>query len=403
MRLTFLSTSGHLGGAEASLRDVLASLRQARPTWTLTLVAPRDGRLVSEVRRNGVETVVLPFPPALARFGERGSASGGGRAAASLVHAALATPGYLIRLWATLRAQRADVIHANGLKAHLLAAAAKPAGTALLWHMHDYLQRRPLSARLLRRLAGRCDAVLANSESVAQDVRGVLGARVAVSVMYNGIDLDRFRPEGPMVDLDELAGLPAAAAGVVRVGLVAVMAQWKGHGLFLEALARLPPDGPVRGYIVGGPIYDTEASQHQLEELRARARALGLEGRVGFTGFVDAPEHAMRALDVVVHASTEPEPFGLVIAEAMACGRAVIASRAGGAAEIVEDGVDGLSFSPGRADQLASAIARLAADRDQRRRLGDAAGRHAVRFDRRRLADTLVPLYERLAAVPARR
>ena len=397
MRLTFLSTSGHLGGAEASLRDVLASLRQARPAWTLALVVPRDGRLASEARRLGVETVVLPFPPALARFGEHGSASGGARVAARLAHAALATPGYLIRLRATLRAQRADVIHANGLKAHLLAAAAKPAGTTLLWHMHDYLQSRPLSARLLGRLANRCDAVLANSESVAVDVRGVLGNRVTVSTMYNGIDLDRFSPEGPTLDLDELAGLPAAAEGVVRVGLVAVMARWKGHDLFLEALARLPSDSAVRGYIVGGPIYDTEASQRRLEELRARAGVLGLEDRVGFTGFADAPERAMRALDVVVHASTEPEPFGLVIAEAMACGRAVIASRAGGAAGIVEEGVDGLSFSPGDADQLASAIARLAADRDERRRMGDAAGRRAVRFDRRRLADTLVPLYERLA------
>ena len=396
MRLTFLSTSGHLGGAEASLRDMLASLRQARPAWTLFLVAPRGGRLVSQVQRLGVETIVLPFPPALARFGEHGSAVGGGNAVARLGRAAMATPGYLRRLRATLRAGQTDVVHANGLKAQMLAAAATPRGAALVWHMHDYLQPRPLSARVLRRLVSRCDAILANSESVARDVRGVFGNRVPVSTMYNGIDLERFTPEGPTVDLDQLAGLPAAADGVVRVGLVAVMARWKGHDLLLEALARLRSNTAVRGYIVGGPLYDTAASQRSLDELRARARALGLEGRVGFTGFVEAPEDAMRALDVVVHASTEPEPFGLVIAEAMACGRPVIASRAGGAAEIVEPGVDGLSFSPGDVGQLAGAIARLAADPDERRRLGDAAARGARRFDRRRLADTLVPLYERL-------
>ena len=400
MRLTYLSTSGHLGGAEVSLCDVLACLRQARPSWRLALVVPRDGRLADAARGLGVETVVLPFPPALARFGERGATPGSVRTAARLGRAVVATPAYLARLRRLLLAQRADVIHTNGLKAHLLGAAAKPPGTALLWHMHDYLRARPLSARLLTWLAGRCDAVLAASESVAVDVRGVLGKRVVVSAMHNGIDLDRFRPEGPTVNLDELAGLPAAGAGVVRVGLVAVMSRWKGHELFLAALALLPPDLPVRGYIVGGPIYDTEASQHRLEALRARASELGLERRVGFTGFIDAPEEAMRALDVVVHASTEPEPFGLVIAEAMACGRAVIASRAGGAAELVEDGMDGLTFRPGDAEQLATRIARLAADPDARRRLGETAGRRAVRFDRRRLADTLVPLYERLA--PAR-
>ena len=396
MNCTFLSTSGHLGGAEASLRDVLASLRQARPDWTMVLVAPQDGRLVRDVRRLGVDTVVLPFPPALARFGEHGSTSGGGIAGAGLGRAALATPGYLRRLRATLRAAQTDVVHANGVKAHLLAAVAKPRGAALVWHMHDYLQTRPFSARVLGRLAARCNAMLANSESVAWDMRGVFGDRVPVVTMYNGIDLDRFTPEGPTLDLDELAGLPAAADGVIRVGLVAVMARWKGHHLFLEALARLPSDTAVRGYVVGGPIYDTPASQHSLDELRARARTLGLDGRVGFTGFVDAPEQAMRALDVVVHASTEPEPFGLVIAEAMACGRAVVASRAGGAAEIVEDGVDALTFLPGDADQLVGRITRLAADPDERRRLGDAARRRAIRFDRRLLADTLVPLYTRL-------
>ena len=397
MRLTFLSTSGHLGGAEASLRDMLASLRQARPGWTLVLVAPRDGRLVHEAQRLGVETVVLPFPPALARFGEYGSGARGVLGAVRLVRAAMTIPGYVWRLRATLREPRTDVVHANGLKVHLLAAAAKPSGAALVWHMHDYLQTRPLSARLLGWLVCRCDAILANSESVSRDVRGVFGDR-GVTTLHNGVDLDRFRPEGPIVDLDQLAGLSPAPVGVVRVGLVATMARWKGHNLFLDALAALPPTTPVRGYVVGGPIYDTAASQQPLDELRARALSLGLEGRVGFTGFVEAPEEAMRALDVVVHASTAPEPFGLVIVEAMACGRPVIASRAGGAAEIVEEGVDGVSFAHGDAAQLAGTMTRLAADSDERRRLGDAATRSARRFDRRRLADTLVPLYEALRA-----
>ena len=85
-------------------------------------------------------------------------------------------------------------------------------------------------------------------------------------------------------------------------------------------------------------MYDTAGSQHTMEELQALADGLGLGGRVGFTGFLP-PAPAMRALDVVVHASTRPEPFGLVIAEAMACGRAVITSAAGGAAELVDAGV----------------------------------------------------------------
>jgi glycosyltransferase involved in cell wall biosynthesis len=115
---------------------------------------------------------------------------------------------------------------------------------------------------------------------------------------------------------------------------------------------------------------------------------------VGFTGYIDRPESALRALDIVVHASTEPEPFGLVIAEAMACGRPVIVSAIGGAAEIVRVGVDALSHPAGDARMLASRILELATDSCLRARLGQAGRATAERrFDRTRLAEELLRIY----------
>jgi glycosyltransferase involved in cell wall biosynthesis len=133
-------------------------------------------------------------------------------------------------------------------------------------------------------------------------------------------------------------------------------------------------------------------------DLRHLLAENGLADRVGITGFVDQPADAMRALDVVVHASTRPEPFGLVIAEAMACGRAVVATAAGGAAEIVSDGVDALAVPPGDAGALAAAIRRLVESPELRARLG-AAGRETAerRFDRARLAAEVAPIYRALA------
>ena len=142
------------------------------------------------------------------------------------------------------------------------------------------------------------------------------------------MDLERFSPRGPTLDLDAMAGVPPAPAGTIRVGLVATMARWKGHEVFLRALSMLPKDLPIRGYVIGGPIYSTAGSQRSVEELRALASGLGLNGNAAFTGFVKDSAAAIRALDVVVHASTDPEPFGLVVAEAMACGKPVVASRA---------------------------------------------------------------------------
>ena len=166
----------------------------------------------------------------------------------------------------------------------------------------------------------------------------------------------------------------------------------------LGALALLPADLPVRGYIVGGALYQTAGSQLNLQDLSALAGELKLNGRVGFTGFVHDPAAAMRALDIVVHASIEPEPFGRVIVEGMACGRAVIASRAGGVVEIINEGTDALGHKPGDANMLADCIKQLVLDKDLRARLGLAGRRTAeLRFDRQRLAGELLPLYQRLA------
>ena len=102
----------------------------------------------------------------------------------------------------------------------------------------------------------------------------------------------------------------------------------------------------------------------------------------------------MRSLDVVVHASTSPEPFGMVIIEAMACGKAVIASQAGGAAEFFVDGENALGHPPGDAEFLSRQICRLACDAQLRRRLGE-AGRATVErlFHGKRLAQELVAVY----------
>jgi glycosyltransferase involved in cell wall biosynthesis len=171
-------------------------------------------------------------------------------------------------------------------------------------------------------------------------------------------------------------------------------ARWKGHKVFLDAIARASSACALRAYVIGGAVYHTAGSQHSLDELRRYADGKGLSDRVGFTGFVDAPEAAIRALDIVVHASTAPEPFGLVIAEAMACARAVIASDAGGAREIFTPGVDALAHAPGDAADLADRIVELGADPAHRERLGRAGRRTAERrFNRRRLAAELAPVY----------
>jgi glycosyltransferase involved in cell wall biosynthesis len=422
MRITFLSPVGVIGGAErvllAAIRGACAHVPGARPS----VVMLADGPLGAEAQRLGAAVTVVPLPSRLAGLGDtRLSAHGRGRGrvgARSLSLArcgwtalgeAPAALGFVRRLRAALRRLAPDLIHSNGLKAHALAALARPAGVPVLWHLHDFLTPRPVMARLLLRLSGGAAGGIAVSDAVRRDVLSVLPG-LEIALVPNAIDTEHFAPR---VDdgadardgaaLDRLAGLPPAGpeveAEVVRVGLVATYADWKGHGVFLDALARLAaaPAGaspPVRGYVVGGPIYTTDGSQVTRAALEHRAAAGGLSSRVGFVPFVADPADVYRGLDVVVHASTRPEPFGLTIAEAMSCGRPVIVAAAGGAAELFTPGEDALAHAPGDVAGLARAIARLAGDPALRARLGAGARRTAVeRFSLERYGGQIAEVY----------
>jgi glycosyltransferase involved in cell wall biosynthesis len=392
VRIVYLNPCGKLGGAETSLREILASIRVAEPGWVLWLVLGEDGPLAAIARGLGVRVVVRPFPPSLARSGDAGRAE----APWALLKTAGETARYARSLGRLLSEINPDLIHTNGFKMHLLGAWTGPRKTPLIWHIHDYVRSRRLVSRLLRFSGRRCTLAIVNSKSVGSDLKALLPS-LRVTPIYNAIDLQRFSPSGNKLDLDTLAGLPPAAPGTIRVGLVATFARWKGHAVFLEALALVPPDVPIRGYIIGGPIYQTAGSQWSLAELQGKAEQLNPPGKVGFTGFLEDSAAVMRSLDIVVHASTEPEPFGMVIIEGMACGKAVIASQAGGAAEVFTDGENALSHPAGDAARLSQQIVRLARDKELRTKLGEGGRATAERlYDSKRLAKELVELYRQV-------
>jgi len=382
-----------MGGAEACLIDAVAVLRQARPDWSCAVVLAEDGPLASRAINLGAEVHLLPFPTELARLGDSGE-TGRAAMAGRLISTAPSVLQYRAQLRRLLSRIKPDVIHTNGFKMHVLGALAKPLGSALVWHIHDYISSRAVMAQLMRRLASRTDTIITNSRHVADDTRDVVGKDAHIVPILNVVDLKEFTPEGTKLDLDALSGLSAADEGAVRVGLVATLAWWKGHRVFLRALSEVPAGVQVRGYYVGGALYRTHA-QGSLVALRDFASELGLGDRIGFTGVISEPAAAMRALDAVVHASTEPEPFGRVIVEAMACGKPVITTGLGGAAEIVKLGEFALLIDPTDPATLAAAIAKIARDRDLRHRLGSNGLSTARRyFGRERLARELPPVYE---------
>ncbi len=393
MKVVFLSASGGLGGSETALLAMLKGIRQVDPSPELHVIAGQDGPLLSLLSQHDVTGHVLPFGQALAQHGEKrrsSTALSGLQASAASAQAAMQ---YTFDLRKRLHQLQPELVHSNGIKMHLLSAWCAPASIPVIWHIHDYVQSRPQTSRLLRVSAWRPSAAITNSYSVGDDLRRVCPALRARTI-YNAVDTERFSPSGTTLDLDSLCSLESAAASTVRIGLLATFAKWKGHRVFLQALALLKRRLPIRAYIIGGPIYQTTDSQCTVEELRHFAAELGIADRVGFTGFVQDTPAAIRALDIVVHASTEPEPFGMVLPEAMACERPVIVSFAGGAREVAGIHPDNPVHQPGDFAQLAAQMESLAADPLQRAFLGQ-RGRTQVmsRFSVGRLGAELLGFY----------
>lgn len=170
----------------------------------------------------------------------------------------------------------------------------------------------------------------------------------------------------------------------------------KGTETLLRALALLPEESSLVMYGRGG--------DGERERLRAIADDLGIGSRVSF-GSLGSSElgGAYRALDCVVFPTEWPEPFGLVPLEAMECGIPVVATGAGGSADITIDGVNSILFRPGDAPGLAKAVRRLADDTDLRARLIESGRRTAERYDVDHMADAYEKRFEDQALVRRRR
>jgi len=399
MRVLFVNPIGALGGSERSLLDLAGSLRDAAPGLDLRLLLLGEGELGARAEELGVTVDTLPLPPALARIGEAGDRASLTKGVLDAGRGALLAAAFLRRFRERALGAEPTVVHTNGMKAHLLAALALR-GRPLVVHLRDFASERRVSRRLFPLLPPATTIAVANSHAVASDL-ATLSPRLRVRVVHNGIDTAAFAPDRPPDgELARLSSLPPLAPDGIAVGLVATYALWKGHRLFLEAAAALVATEPARElrfYIVGGPIYGTHGSEHSVVDLRRMVTELGLDGRVGLVPFRSDVANVYRELDVVVHASTRPEPFGRTIVEAMAAARPVVVARSGGAAELFDEGTTGLGFRPGDAGDLARAVLALIRDDGLRSRLGTAGRAAAVaRFDRARLGREVLAVYREL-------
>ena len=364
------------GGEIALLRTLPALLDRVRPL----VVLAEDGPLRVRLDEAGIETLVLPLAERV-RDARRDTVAGSAISAGN----ALALASYVWRLRALLRQRQPDLVHTNSLKAALYGGlAGRLAGIPVVWHVRDRIADDYLSPRTTRlvKAAGRIlpTALIANSTTTLETLpRQRRGRVIRNPVVPDSVTLAAPRPQ--------------KAAGPLVVGMVGRLAPWKGQQLFLDAFATAFPNREARARIVGSAMFGEDV---YAGALRTQVRALGLQDVVEFRGYREDVWAELAGLDVLVHASIVPEPFGQVVLEGMAAGLPVIASGEGGPAEVVTDDVDGLLFAPRSAGSLSAALRRLADDPLTRARLGAAGRVTAATYSPESTATTLVDIYEQV-------
>ncbi len=378
-RVLFVHPSDELYGSDRVLLEVLRRLDRARfvPSVLVSTDVPYAGRLTRRLSRLGVPVRGL-------RIGvlRRRALSSPRRATRYALDTLVST----LRIARVVRREGIHVVHANTLTVLPAALAARLSGRRLLWHVHEIVTDRPARALLHPLVRALAHRVVVVSEAARRSL-GAFGA--SAEVVLNGVECPERveRPSSPPV-----------------VAYIGRLSGWKGPRVLLRAAARVAAKHPDARFVFAGDEFGGGGGFRT--DMLAEAKRLGLEGRLELRPFLEDVSGLMAEATVVVSPSVLPEPFGLVLLEAMASGRAVIASDDGGPREIVVDGETGLLVPPGDVDALAAALDRVLSDPAFAERLGAAGRRRArERFSIESTVARLSELYEELsaAALPSSR
>lgn len=386
-RILYVQPNSEVGGSDIALLRTVEALDPDQ--FAPVVVLPAEGPLAPMLRAAGATVRLLPM----------------------MQLRTLPSPTYqsryLARIWPTvrrlaalMREERAELVHTNSLYCLYGGFAARLAGVPHLWHVREIPPAIPVARPALGRMVlALSRMVVCMTQACADPLFGRQAQDRRIRLLSEGLDLREWSRDSITRSIRAELGIPVTAP---VIGFVARLDPWKGLDVFLEAAARIAPEFPDAVFLVSG---DAPAGfEAYRDSMIARAEALGLGGRIRFLGWryrlADIPA-LMADLDIFCHTSIAPEPFGLVIIEAMAMGCPVIAARAGGPMEIVEDGASGLLTSPGDADALAGAMRDLLSDPGRRARIA-AAGRARVEavYSRTAFSTRLRALSEEALAGP---
>lgn len=378
LRILHLDHSTVLGGAERSILE-LAAAQRARG-HSVTVAAGGDGPFMRTASERGIDTLSLALPreyvdaPALAGV-RRG------------LRAALALVGASRRISAAIRAVGPDVVHVHTRKAQLATLAIPRHPRPVLFHLRDALPRHRV-LRLPMVLAVRRSAhAVALTPWMTEDYRraGAVPRSGTIGVVPSGVNQER---------LAELATPWLDGTAEPRIGFIGQIASWKGPHLIVELAELMERRHGATFHLIGEVLFP-EAEQRYGDWLRQRVKSSSARDSITWHPAAASPEGAMGMIDILVHTSTKPEPFGRVLVEAMAAHRPIVAFRRGSTTSILSDRT-ALFAGTDRVEDVAASVERLLTDRTAALDMAARAADAAREYEPGRVAELMEREYARV-------
>jgi len=364
IEILFLHSSSDLYGSDRALLNILSILDRAK--FEPHVILPDFGPLNLELNRLGILPRVMNFGvlrrKLLHPFG--------------FIAYVISSFSGCLRILFYAKGNKIRIIHSN--------TSAILTGGVVAWllriphimHLREMVIQPKWLWRILSTFAFLfSNRVLAVSEAVKDHwLKGSLYRKPGkIEVIYDGIDTVRHSPEVSGKPFEKELGVED---GDILIGMIGRINRWKGQDYLVDVAREVILLDPRAIFVIVGDAYKGE--EILVERLKEQLASKNLKGRVFLLGFRKDVSEIHSALDIYVHPSIWPEPFGLVVAEAMSSGKPVVANNLGGVKEMIVNGQTGFLVNPNDRTQMVEAILKLVRDRELRESMGQAGRKRII-------------------------
>jgi len=374
-RVLYVHSSSELWGSDRCLYHMLAMIDKDK--YEPSVILPCPGPLSGRIEALGVEVIYPPCMSIIRRF----------RNPLQYVAYFFKLAVEVIWLVALLQRRRVDILHVNTSALIGPLMAGRLCRVPTVCHLREIrVSPRFVGRILVTTINLLADHVITISQAVAEFARSGWVKPRSLEIVHDGLDSAPRLGASPADPLHP--NIPPERIVISTIGRITY---WKGTHVFLEAAQRVLKDFSQAHFLIVGDSDTKHAAKYQ-KQLEDTVADAGIEEHIGFTGFVVDIGPILARTDVLVLPSVYPEPFGMVVIEAMREGIPVIATRHGGPLDIIREGREGLFVTPDDPLDLAQKIVLLAANPQLRAEMGARARQRVVR--RFHICETMTSIHK---------